>query len=342
MDARSIEHILRQASSLAKYIKLEWHGGEPLLIGLETFQDVVDVQRSIERETGTRFRNTIQTNATLLDESWAVFLKDNNFTVGVSLDGPQWLHDANRGYPSGRGSHEDTCRGVELLQRHGVPLGALSVITRQSIGHEDEIYQFFATRGVKHLGFLPCVEFDFSVSKPGDFKLTRQSLQPGDLARFVIPFFDLWLEQDDATVSVRELKQILIGLLGGRPTLCTFIQRCSDHVTINDNGDVGPCSNLSARNLNGPNLCFGNIWKQPLSEILESEARESFLGANTVPEECKECSYFRVCGGGCAKHQFMWSGNWQERNYFCDDRRQIIEHVAETLKNNHPSLSLSV
>lgn len=342
MDAREIEHILRQASSLAKCIKLEWHGGEPLLIGLDTFQEIIDLQRSLARETGTRFRNTVQTNGTLLDEHWVGFLQENEFTIGVSLDGPQWLHDANRCYPSGRGSHADTCQGVELLQRSGMSFGALSVITRESIGHEGEIYEFFTKRGIKHIGFLPCVEFDFGKSKPGDFKLTEHSLRPGDLSRFMIRLFDLWMEQDDPTVSIRELKQMLMGLLGGQPTLCTFMQTCSDHITINDNGDVGPCSNLSAKNLNGPNLRFGNIWKEQLTEILDGDQRKRFLETSTVATECNECSYFRVCGGGCAKHQFMWAGNWQESNYFCNDMKQIIEHIVQSLRKNHPSLCLSI
>lgn len=339
MNVDSVEKILRQMSNHADRIKVNWHGGEPLLLGLQSFEKVVEIQHSIEVETGAIFKNVIQTNATLIDSSWAKFFKEHDFQVGISLDGPQYIHDKNRHFLSGKGSFFAANRGLELLHEFDIPFGVLAVITRGSIGHEEAIFQFFTEKRINRFDFIPCLEIDFSRSDPGYVKLTPHSLEKGNLSQFMIKMYDLWIAHDDPTILIRSFEQILMGFLGRNPTLCSYNATCSEQFTIDHNGDIGPCSTLFARNLTGEPLTFGNMLMKPLDIILNNSPRQTFINTIDIPDDCKGCSYFHLCGGGCSKHRYMWSGNWKDKNYFCDDRKQIFRHIVETVKEDHPSLA---
>lgn len=283
------------------------------------------------------FDNVLQTNATLLNRDWADFFFENRFGIGVSLDGPQWLHDLNRRYVSGGGSYSDVLAGIALLKARGITPGVLAVVTKHSLGHEEEIYHHFDSVGLRSFDFLPCVEIDFERSVPGRPVLLAGSLEQGEYGRFMSRIFDLWMMQDNPDIQVRSLMQVLKGLLGGRPGLCKFSGRCHEFLTLEVNGDVSACGNLSYGNLQGQEeLIFGNINTHTLADIMNSPARRTYEGRLRIPEKCRRCTYNSICNGGCSKYRYMWEGEFLSQNYLCRDSIQIFNHVSHFLNQEHP------
>jgi len=144
------------AAQRSPVVEFTWQGGEPTLLGLEFFQRALDYQR--EFAGGKRIRNTLQTNGTLLDESWCAFLAREGFTVGISLDGPRQLHDRHRPDKRGRSSFDAVMRGLRLLQHHAVPYNVLVTVTREATEQPLALYRFLKEAGVRHIQFNPVVE----------------------------------------------------------------------------------------------------------------------------------------------------------------------------------------
>ena len=137
----------------SEQIVFDWHGGEPLLLGLDYFKKIVDIQRKYRGNK--HIYNTIQTNATLLDSEFAIFFKENNFLVGVSIDGPQDVHDNFRKDKGGNLTFLKVMRGIELLHRYAVDFNTLTTISKVGEGRGLEVYQFMKMIGSRYMQFMP-------------------------------------------------------------------------------------------------------------------------------------------------------------------------------------------
>lgn len=335
MNPDLIDQIIEQAASGAKDVQFIWHGGEPLLAGLNTFERILQTQRRIHLSYGVNFRNAIQTNATLINDQWVDLFRRADFDIGVSLDGPEWLHNKSRIYLSAKGSYAQTIRGVNLLQQKGVRFGTLAVVTKESLGHARELFDFFISHGITNFDFLTCVEVDKASIDSKARKLKRGSLAKGDFAAFMKDIFDIWIERDDPSIRIRYLDNVLAGLFGGEPSLCKFKGNCHEFVTVMSTGHVLPCDNF----VGYQELTFGNLNDRPLSEILDGVKRRKFIASvSTKRRECKTCEYLLNCGGGCNKYSYMWNGSFQDENYFCKDRWQLFTYISDVLNREHPLL----
>lgn len=322
---RSVSQLMALCPHEVEFI---WHGGEPLLAGKRLLRDALSLQRQL-RGKGQRVLNRLQTNATLLDQSWLNLLTRHGFHLGISLDGPQGLHDHHRAYPSGKGSFADVMRAVELLQAAEVDFGVLAVVTKDSIAEAREIYEFLVRSGIQRLDFLPCAEIDHETGE-----MTAPSVTPPQFADFMIKVFDLWLEADNPEVSIRYYDNILMGLLGGEPRLCKFAGTCKDFISVDTNGDIYPCDTLIGDGC----LKFGNILEADLEEILESKEHKAFVEeVSATKPECSRCEWYFICRGGCSHYRYMFEQDFLARNYFCGARKRIFKHIgerAETILSN--------
>lgn len=299
-----------------------WHGGEPLLAGIKFFEEVVRLQK-MHQTDDQKIVNRIQTNAALVDESWAKFFKDNQFHVGVSLDGPLAIHDSHRRYPSGGGSFADVIRTVRLLESIGSTFGTLVVLTQDSLGHEEGIFQFLVESGICHFDLRPCALVNRTSGEAADCSIT-----PKEFADSTAKIFDLWWELDDPQIHIRLFENVLQGFLGGEPGLCEFAGTCTAYFTLDIDGSVYPCDKFAGLSA----FKFGNILELPLTEILDGEGYRNFTTQVEASRlECTECEWFSVCGGGCAYYRFMQRGNLTDHNYFCGFRRRFLQHVKERI-----------
>ena len=323
--SRIVDEVIEIAARIGSKAEFTWHGGEPTLAGLDFFRQVVELQYARREASGhqdLQIVNSIQTNATLISEDWCELLKEHDVSLGVSLDGPGWLHNLNRTYASGRGSFEDVMRSIHLLQRYEIRFGALAVITRASIGHADDIFRFFVDQGIKQFELLPCTDL------PGEREEDSLTIKPEEYASFMLESLDLWFAEDDPTTRIRFLESALQGILGVEPGLCSMsMDCCGAFPSIVPNGNVYFCDDYEG----SEDMRIGNLLTTPLSMLLAEGTRHAEIRSqvHAVKQRCRDtCEWYPACGGGCPRHNR--SGPYEQfgqQNYYCAAYRRILPQL---------------
>lgn len=325
MSYDTLRKVVRQwAKFETPIVRYIWHGGEPLLAGIEFFEEIVNLQKTYHN-TRQIVRNSIQTNATLLTSEWAEFFAAHKFNVGVSLDGPPEVHNAFRKFGTGRDSFELVIRGVEQLKAQDVPHGFLAVVSKHSLKYPDEIFDFFLKNNLKRYELLPsAAEFVGS-----SCELLPHCITPIEYAEFMIRIFDRWLEQDDPDIRIRFFDNAMAGLLGGRPSTCTFAGTCPEYLTVAPNGDIYHCDWFIGQQ----EKCFGNIDQENLRAIVAKPLYQRYTASiRQSKSECQVCNWRPVCNGGCSYHRSI-QGNFQSPYYFCESRKLIFHHMNQRLQS---------
>ena len=299
-------------------VQFAWQGGEPTLMGLDFFRRAVELQRRHGRP-GLRVTNALQTNGVLLDDDWARFLADHDFLVGISLDGPQELHDRWRRGAAGRGSFRSVMRGLQALERRDVAFNTLSVIHADNGAQPQRLYAFFKEIGSSFLQFIPLVEREGSA-------LSSRSIAGRTYGRFLSAIFDCWLEQGDVgRVQVRDFESALARLAGGSGTVCVHADTCGRSLCVEHDGSVFPCDHYVE-----PGRRLGNVLRDPLGAMVEGARQEAFGAAKRerLPSACRTCRHLVLCGGGCPKDRAPASG----RNSLCAGYTLFFDHALPTLQ----------
>ncbi len=227
-------------------VTVTWQGGEPTLAGLAFFEQAVAFQAKHARP-GQRIANALQTNATLIDDRWAKFLRTHRFLVGVSVDGPAHLHDRYRLTNTGAGSHDAVMRGLKTLQQHGVEYNILCVLSAANVDKPDEVLGYLLNLGSRWLQFIPEVVFEPDPQRPDENRLAEHCPDPRAYGTFMARVFDLWFERYRQRVSVRLFDAVLQRLVTGRMPFCILDGSCHGQVTIEHNGDVFGCDHFVER-----------------------------------------------------------------------------------------------
>jgi len=292
---------------------IAWQGGEPTLAGLPFFERVVALQAAHARAPMT-ISNALQTNATLIDDDWAAFLRRYNFLVGVSIDGPREAHDAARKYASGRGSFDRVMLGVERLRKAGVTVNALCVVGPHNISQPRELVRFYRGEGFSHVQFIPCMDFQaIEPGKPPAFLVTAE--QYGDFLR---ELFDLWYHDGRPALSIRTFDNFLQSYVGVPNELCVHSESCDSGLIVEYNGDAYPCDFYA----DSP-WRLGNLLQQPLREVLYSPIRAAFVRQkHPLPRACQECEYLGVCKSGCPRNRAD-----DGPDYFCESYKTLFRHA---------------
>lgn len=289
-----------------------WQGGEPTLMGVDFFRRVVDLQQRYGRD-GASVANGLQTNGVLLDDEFAAHLARYNFLVGVSLDGPEELHNRFRRNTAGRGSHADVLRGIECLERHRVEYNALVLVSQANVRHGAEVYRYLRDRGILFHQYIPCVEFDeqgirmpFAIS--GD-----------EWGEFMCGIFDEWVKQDVRRVSVRLFDSLIGRMAEGVPNVCHMSSNCRQYLVVEHNGDVYPCDFFVEENLR-----LGNV-RTHSWEALQSSPLYSSFGARKTEwnPACGTCEFLQYCLGDCMKHRNEGS---RTPSWLCSGWKRFFAH----------------
>ena len=308
-----------------KEIEFGWQGGEPTLLGVEFFKQVVELQVK-HTPPGKRCHNSIQTNGVLLDERWCSFLKAHDFLVGLSLDGPADLHDRYRVDKQRRPTSERVLRGLRLLQRFGVEHNALVVVNRHNGDHPQRVYRFLKESGVRFLQFIPIVE-----RADGDKdSVSGRSVRPEQWGRFLIEVFQQWSRQDVGRVFVQLFDQALAAWMGLEPSLCIFQRECGRALALEHNGDLYSCDHFV-----DPDHLLGNIGEISIAELAQSTTQLAFGNEKLtrLPRYCRECPVRFVCNGGCPKNRFVKTGDGEQGlNYLCSGYRMFFRHIDDAMK----------
>lgn len=308
-----------------------WHGGETLMRPISFYRRAIELQRKYAR--GRRIDNTIQTNATMLTDEWCEFFRENNFLVGVSIDGPQEFHDEYRRTATGKPTFHKVMQGIRLLNKHNVEWNALAVVNDFNADYPLEFYNFFKEIGCHYIQFTPIVERriernDGLSLAPGmeeGGELVDFSVTPEQWGKFLCTIFDEWVRHDVGTYFIQIFDATLANWAGVQPGLCSLAKECGHAGVMEFNGDVYSCDHFVY-----PEHLLGNINEKTITEMMYGEKQREFakLKHELLPQQCRECPVEFACHGECPKNRFTRDkyGN-PGLNYLCKGYRQFFEHV---------------
>ena len=305
-------------------VDFSWHGGEPTTLGVDYFRKAVELQRK-HRPAGWRIRNGIQTNGVLLDEQWCRFLAAEDFSVGLSLDGPAELHDPYRVTRGGQPTHRQAMRGHGLLRKHEVRTDIVCVVHSLNVRHPLTVYRFFREIGAGYLGFLPAVEqAPESAGGVGPYTPSAE-----DYGALLCRIFDEWIARDTGRIAVQTFEEAARPALGMEHSLCVFRETCGQVPVVEHNGDFFPCDHYVDRQHR-----LGNLRETPLGELLDSPAQRAFGAAkrDSLPRFCRDCEVLAMCHGGCPKYRFIRTPDGEPGlNYLCAGLKRFFLHSREPI-----------
>jgi uncharacterized protein len=315
-------------------VTVAWQGGEPTLMGLDFYRRAIELQKKYARP-GMTFENTMQTNGTLLDDEWCEFFKENDYLIGISIDGPRHLHDTYRLDKGGGPTFDRVMRGLRLLQKHGVEYNILVTVNRTNADYPLEVYRFLRDEArTTWIQFIPVVERiddeGHTIYQKGT-RLSRRSVQPEQLGRFLIQIFDEWVRHDVGRVYVQTFEAAARNWLRMPSSgMCVFEETCGLGLALEHNGDVYACDHYVE-----PNYLLGNIMETHIIEMITSEKQRQFGLAkrDTLPRYCRECDVRFACHGECPKNRFHTTPDGEGGlNYLCAGWKAFFRRVDEPLQ----------
>ena len=311
-------------------VTFAWQGGEPTLMGLDFFQLAVELQQKY-RKPGMKIYNALQTNGTTLDDDWAGFFKENDFLIGLSLDGPRKLHDHYRVDKGGRPTFDQVMRGLGYLKKHQVEFNILTTLHAANAPYPLELYRFLRDEvGAQFMQFIPIVERDNLTGFQEGEDVTRRSISAKQYGDFLIGVFEEWVRRDVGRVYVQIFDVALAGWLGQRPGLCIFEKTCGTALAMEHNGDLYACDHFVE-----PRYKLGNINDVPMIELVASEQQRQFGLAKqeTLPRYCRECEVRFICNGGCPKDRILTTPDGEPGlNYLCQGFKAFFNHIDPAMR----------
>ena len=313
-----IQHIESTAESTVFF---SWHGGEPLLAGLDFYRKVIEIQKK-HLPPDRQLINGIQTNGTLIDEDWCRFLAGERFLVGISIDGPPQLHNIHRKTRAGDDSFERVIRGYRLLQEFGITTELLCVVGSHNSPYPHEVYSYLKSLGAKYITFLPLV----SRTSASDCRVTVDSVEPGAWGDFLVTIFDEWIVQDVGNIFIQMFDEAIRTAFDQEHTLCIFKQKCGRVPVIEHNGNFYSCDHYVS-----PEYYQGNIREQHLGDMLNGRRQKAFGEAKlqSLPGYCRDCEVLHFCNGECPKNRFTQTPDGEPGlNYLCKGYASFFRHVT--------------
>lgn len=324
-----ISEYMKKTNGTASFI---WQGGEPLLAGLDFFNEVVYLQ-SKYAQPNTIISNSIQTNGTLINREWANFFKKYNFVVGISVDGPGHLHDIKRKTYNGEGSFELVMSGVQQLRDSRVDFNVLTVLHQGNIDKSEELMAFYKDEMFTSIQFVPCMDFKSQdPKKPANYMITPK--QYGD---FLCNVFDIWYKDGSPCISIRLFENLLQAFLNRDPECCLNRKTCPVTLIVEATGDAYPCDYFINEEYK-----LGNINENSLDEIVNNTKYEIFLNyKKNLPNKCIKCNYLNLCNGGCPRNRNTDTPDYIGIDYFCESYLQLFNYVYYRLSVLERKIRLS-
>ena len=308
-----------------------WHGGEPLMRPISFYKKALELQKKYSK--GRKIDNCLQTNGTLLTDEWCIFLKENNFLIGVSTDGGQDFHDEYRRDKSGAPTFHKVMKGINLMKKHGVEYNCLAVVNDFNADYPVEFYQFFKDIDCRFIQFSPIVErksvheSGLSLSLPEEEAvLSDMSVSSLQWGKFLCAIFDEWIKEDVGKFYIQYFDATLAGWVGQQPGICTLAKHCGHAGVMEFNGDVYSCDHYVF-----PEYKLGNLNTSSLVSMMYSERQLKF-GTDKfdkLPAQCRRCEFLFACNGECPKNRFITTSDGEPGlNYLCRGLKMYFHHVA--------------
>ena len=315
-------------------VTVAWQGGEPTLIGVDFYRKAIEFQNKY-RKPGMTFENTMQTNGTLLNDEWCEFLKENNYLIGISIDGPQHLHDTYRVDKGDRGTFDQVMRGLRLLQKYEIEYNILTTVNRLNADYPLEVYRFLRDEvGTNWIQFIPVIERvnpdGYNIYQVGN-TVTERSVRPEQFGRFLIRIFDEWVHKDVGKVFVQTFEAAARNWMGlASSGMCVFEETCGLGLALEHNGDLYSCDHFVE-----PDYLLGNIQEEHMLQFVSSDQQMQFGldKRDSLPRYCLECDVRFACHGECPKNRFIKTPDGEDGlNYLCAGYKGFFHRINEPLK----------
>jgi len=284
-------------ASAGPIVSFVWHGGEPLLAGVDFYRKAVNLQKKL-LPVGWSCWNNIQTNGVLLDDEWCSFLAEAGFDIGLSIDGTSLVHDTYRKDAAGVGTHHFAQAAIRRLQAHGIQPDLLCTVTPAAVEDPLGVYRALRGYGTGWIQFIPIVEAD------SDGRITPDSVTPTGYGEFLCAVFDEWVLHDLDRLGVQMFAETMRILSGGSAGLCWMAPVCGRALIVENDGGVYSCDHFV-----NSDYRIGDIFSAHLRDLADSPEQTRF-GENKrdmLPAKCPACEWLAVCGGGCPKDRFAYS-----------------------------------
>ena len=312
-----------------------WHAGEPMVLPISYYKRAIEIVGS-HNPGGLDIKHSFQTNGVLIDDAWCDFFKEHNVNVGVSIDGPAFLHDRNRKTRKGDGTHHRVMEGIRKLQGNDVPFHVISVLTSETLDYADELYDFYVENEIREVAFnIEEVEGPHAASTLGAAGIESR------FRRFIGRFFDL-VARDELALSVREFDSLVPMILNGNdsedfpPTQenapCAILSvDCEGNFTTYSPELLGLTSSHYG------NFAIGNVNTDTLAAAMNSEKfqRMSSDIARGLSKCRDTCEYYGLCGGGAPVNKYFENGSFDStETMFCRlNRKAIVDVIVAKLQN---------
>jgi uncharacterized protein len=335
MDNELLETYLRQYIDAQQVpeITIAWQGGEPTLMGLDFFRSSIEYTKRLARPS-MRIRHTLQTNGTLLDDEWCRFFRENDFLVGLSIDGPRELHNYYRVDKAGEPTFDRVIRAARLMQTHKVEFNVLCAVHSANAEQPLRVYRFLrdelATRWVQFIPIVERINSDGSTLLQEGSTVTNRSVKPDQWGKFLMAIFDEWARCDVGGMHVNVFEAALASWVGLPARMCIFEETCGKALVLEHNGDVYSCDHFVE-----PRHLLGNIKDQGLKELVASDKQRKFGDdkCNLLPRQCRECGVRFACNGECPKNRFILTLDGEPGlNYLCAGYKAFFNHIARPMR----------
>ena len=343
MTEEMLEEVVREyiAANDVPEVTFNWHGGEPLVLGIDFYKKAIEFEQKYAG--GKIIHNTIQTNGTLLNREWTSLFRKHNFLVGISIDGPQDIHDRYRKDKGRNPTFDKVIRGIGLLYSAGVEFNTMSTVNKASEGRGLEVYQFLKSIGSHYMQFMPVLEHvKYPLDKSGKpvkgarpfivdphesgAQIAPWSVSDVGFGKFMCDIFDYWVRNDVGRYYVNQFDATLANWYGVQPGTCVYAETCGGNSVIEHNGDLYPCDHFVY-----PKYLLGNITEKSISDMMKSDLQVKFGidKRNSLPSKCRRCEWLFTCHGECPKHRFNSTEAGETGlNALCTGYKMFYSHVA--------------
>lgn len=326
MSDETLEHLIREyMKTKQSQYGIGFQGGEPTLMGIDFFEKVVRLQKKYAPQNA-RISNAVQTNGTLITPELAHFFSTYNFLLGVSLDGPEDLHDPYRRDARGEPTHKKVMEGISILREEKTPFNILCLVNNINGREPERVYRYFREQKFRYLQFIPCVEYDENGN------LEEYSVTPEVWGNFLNGIFECWYPKDVRRVSIRLFDSILNKIVHGHSTVCDSGRDCRQYFLIEHNGDIYPCDFFVYDKYK-----LGSIYHNNWEELLKMNQYRQFGERKTQwNKRCDSCDILAFCHGDCPKNR---NPHNQNLSFLCEGYRTFyhnalrrIHSIADNLK----------
>ncbi|MFH1249273.1 MAG: radical SAM protein [archaeon] len=313
-----ISHVLNFSTDRVDFI---WHGGEPLIAGIDFFKRVKELQNKYNKNN-LKIVNNVQTNAILLNEDFIKFFEKEGFIIGTSIQGTKRIHDSSRVDNLGNPTFERVIKNISKLKKKP---SAIIVLTKQILGKEKPIYKEMKkyTSGFRISEYFPKNKLDLTS------KDTKLMPTPREYAKSMMRFYNLW-KKDKNPIEIRPITEFIRGMIKGQCGGCLYSQKACNFsvIGVDHKGDFYTCM----RSFGNKRYFFGNVSDRPLSK--RTKISKNNMSERLYPlknKECKDCRFWNQCNGGCPQESLSLYGDIIHKAFYCNGRKILFEEIEKDL-----------